>query len=211
MAGVKGHRVTAAEILTIHVRVNALTAQAEQMYDGRPMPEEDLLELQTTEIDRCLMALASGARLASPTGDPGSAPEQDYIISAPTRRGARASSQSGYAPGTTTSSVSARDNWQNNYGFDVVGDVVRTASCPAENRQTTANIWHKFAKRLSKRALILRRWRYFGATGMVIMYSRTKGSGIMNWCKNVAGLTNHLQSKKPLTAGGHGLWPWAGW
>ena len=98
MAGVKGHWVTAAQILTIHVRIDALTAQAEQMYDGRPMPEEDLLELQTTEIDRCLMALASGARLAPPTGDPGSAPEQDYIISAPTRRGAKGKQPVGLCP-----------------------------------------------------------------------------------------------------------------
>ena len=99
------------------------------------------------------------------------------------------------------------------YAFDVVQPTETTTTTTAK----TANLWSRLVSEESLRKLvrlrkILSRWRKFGAIAMVIMYSRTKGGRVLNWCRHFSVLTRHLKDKTgyPLTLGGDGLWPWPG-
>ena len=74
------HCVTESDIYTIVTRVNTRTQIAADEYSS-DLDEDELFDIQITEIRRCLTDLASGARPAI-HGDPGPAPQNvDYGIS----------------------------------------------------------------------------------------------------------------------------------
>ena len=198
--------VTAREILQILEQVN----QSPRWHPTSVATEEELYEHRMAEVNQCLMDLASGARLPGPKGEPARrAPPVDP--------GGSASSDRGLPLEVMDTDAGSALGWDEDYGFDVVQPTETTTTTTAK----TANLWSRLVSEESLRKLRLRkirkimsRWRKFGAIAMVIMYSRTKGGRVLNWCKPYSVLTSHLTpNKNSLPIGGghpYGLWPWPG-